>query len=230
MQSVVSQYLQTWRHNPHLSESLWTMRAKRTYVSEDSGLLRYDSVPLGEWPTFRKYVGNRWPNDMVSTKNTCSENHKSHISLHCYKTYRGAVTSSMWRQCYNSVLEQAIRQTYNVKLPTGLLFTEFNTTITLVLLTNGTDLASAGVSHKCGHKTSRRIVNVGVICMIMLLYSYNEHLHTTPSTDRLKITSASIIGPSGSTRVSAAPLLWVWSRTQTGERTAHKTLSLRNVL
>jgi hypothetical protein len=60
--------------------------------------------------------------------------------------------------------------TNNVKLPTVLLYIEFNTTITLELLTNYTDLISAGVSHNCGHKTSSRIVNVGVdICMIRLL-------------------------------------------------------------
>jgi hypothetical protein len=73
-------------------------------------------------------------------------------------------------------MEQAIRQMYNVKLPTVLLYIEFSTTITLVLLTNYVDLISAGLSHKCGYRTSSGIVNVGVdICMIRL--PYNTH-HT----------------------------------------------------
>jgi len=56
-----------------------------------------------------------------------------------------------------------------MKLPTVLLYIEFNTTLTMELLTNYTDLISAGVSHNCGHKTPR-IVNVGVdICVMRLL-------------------------------------------------------------
>jgi len=40
--------------------TLGTLQAKRTYISKDLGL-------LGEWfPMFRRYVGNHWPNDMVS--------------------------------------------------------------------------------------------------------------------------------------------------------------------
>lgn len=75
---------------------------------------------------------------------------------------------------------QAIKQTNNVKLPTVLLYIEFNTTITMELLTNYTDLISAGVSHNCGYKTSIRIVNVGVdICMIRLLCNYIPHLVLT---------------------------------------------------
>jgi hypothetical protein len=65
-----------------------------------------------------------------------------------------------------------------VKLPTEL-FTEFNTTITLVLVMNYTDLVSAGAGHICGYKTSSRNVNVGVnIHMIRPLYN---HLQTGPS-------------------------------------------------
>jgi hypothetical protein len=47
--------------------------------------------------------------------------------------------------------------------------------------------------------------------------SYNI-IYTTPSTDRLKITSTSIFAPSGSmTRVGVALLLWVWDTAQTRE-------------
>jgi hypothetical protein len=96
-------------------------------------------------------------------------------------------------------LEKAIRQIYNVKLPTELLFIEFNTTITQVLLMNYMDILSAGVGHSCEYRTSRRIVNVGVNMSVIRLL-YNEHLYTAPSTDR--ITSTSIIGPSCSTTVT----------------------------
>lgn len=109
--------------------------------------------------------------------------------------YTGAVTSSMWRQRYNSVLEKAIRQTYNVKLHTELIFIEFTTTITLVLAMNFTDLISAG-----GHNRGSlpRTVNVGVNIRTIRLLS-NEYLHT---------------GTSGSTRVGAALLPWVWTAEQ----------------
>jgi len=57
-----------------------------------------------------------------------------------------------------------------------LLYTELNTTITLVLLMNYMDLISAGVSHNCGYRTSRGIVNVGVNIHVTKL-SHNTH-HT----------------------------------------------------
>jgi hypothetical protein len=104
------------------------------------------------------------------------------------------------------VLEKAIRQTYNVKLH---IIIEFNTIITLVLAMNYTDLVSAG-----GHNRGSlpRTVNVGVnIRTIRLLC--NEHLHT---------------GTSGSTRVGAALLPWVWTAAQTGQNSRQDFL-LRNV-
>lgn len=61
-----------------------------------------------------------------------------------------------------------------MKLPTILFYIEFNTTITLVVLTNYTDLISAGVSHNCGYRMPSRIVNVGVNIRVIKL-SYNTH-------------------------------------------------------
>jgi hypothetical protein len=121
-----------------------------------------------------------------------------------------------------SVMENAIRQIY-VKLPTELLFTEFNTTITLVLLMNYMDLLSAGVGHSCEYRMSRRIVNVGVnMSMIRLLY--NEHLYTAHSTDRESHQPALLYLHV----LQLLLLLWVWTTAQTGVNST-KTFSLWEV-
>jgi len=114
------------------------------------------------------------------------------------------------------ILEKAIRQIYNVKLPTELLFTEFNTTITRVLLMNYTDLLNAGVGHSCGDRMSCRIVNVGVGTSKMRLL-YNEHLYTAPSTARASHQPALLD--------LHILQLWVWTTAQTGANST-KTFSL----
>ena len=130
----------------------------------------------------------------------------------------------LWSPTYeDSVLEKAFRQIYNVKLPTELLFIEFNATITLVLLMNYTDLLSAGVGHSCGYRTSHRIVNVG-INMIMIRVLCNEHLYTAPSTDRESHQPALL----DLHVLQLSLLLWVWTTAQTGANST-KTFSLWKV-
>jgi hypothetical protein len=84
------------------------------------------------------------------------------LSLQFYDIQRCCDVHHMKTVLQQSILEKAIRQIYSVKLPTELLFTEFNTTITLVLLMNYTDLLNAGVGHSCEYRMSCRIVNTGV--------------------------------------------------------------------
>ena len=56
-------------------------------------------------------------------------------------TYRNATT-----ECTGKV----IRQTNNLKLPTVLLFVEFNTTMALGILTEQRDIVGAVVGQSCG--------------------------------------------------------------------------------
>jgi hypothetical protein len=127
---------------------------------ENSGL-GYDGVSLGEWfPTFRRYIGNHWSNDTPSssadlnTRNRRCETRTSQSMPAVLKTDWEVLWRPECQQCHNKMYwKKTIRQTYNVQLPTVLLLTEFNTTITVVLLTNCMDIVSAGVCYKCGYKT-----------------------------------------------------------------------------
>ena len=117
-----------------------------------------------------RYVGNHWPNDKVSyltwtriQKNTAVGTTNLTLSLQSLETDRDV----LWRPTCEDSASTGTSHLTNLKLPTVLIYIEFNTTITLELLTNYTDLISAGVGHNCGHKTSSSIVNVAVdICMI----------------------------------------------------------------
>jgi hypothetical protein len=126
-------------------------------------------------PTTRCHI----PEDLSTQKHRC-ENHKYHNKPTVLQDrYTGVVTSRMWRQCYNSVLEKTIRQSYNVKLHTELLLIEFNTSITLTLAMNYTDLVSAGVGHN--HGSLPGIVNVGVniharLCIYILELQVQQEL------------------------------------------------------
>jgi len=61
-------------------------------------------------------------------------------------TYSGAAT-----ECTGKV----IRQTKNLKLPTVHLFVEFNTTMTLEILTEQRDFVGAGAGQSCGCETAQ---------------------------------------------------------------------------
>jgi hypothetical protein len=89
------------------------------------------------------------------------------LSLQCYKT---DIEVPWCPSCYNSATTS---HSTNVWCE---IYIEFNTTITLVLLTKYMDLISAVVSHNCGFRTTSRIVNVGV-SIHMTKLSYNTH-HT----------------------------------------------------
>ena len=63
-----------------------------------------------------------------------------------YNTCRSATT-----KCTGKV----IRQTNNLKLPTVLLFVEFNTTMALAILTEQRDFVRAGLGQSCGCETAQ---------------------------------------------------------------------------
>ena len=86
---------------------------------------------------------------------TCvSEECCCYVSLQRYERYRDAVKSSVYHRATIKCTCKVIRQTYNLKLLTVLLFIEFNTTMALAILMEQRDFVSAGVSQICGYETS----------------------------------------------------------------------------
>jgi len=174
-----------------VSASLGTLRTKRTRVSKDSGV-------MGSFCASRRKVRREAQNSLVqakrqnmqcgpttrclisedpNTKKHCCGNHKSHIKPAVSQDgYTAVVMPNMWRQCYMRMYwYKPLDKQTNVKLPTVLLYIEFNTPITMELLTNYTDPISAGISHNCGHKSSSRIVNVVVDMCVMRLLCNTYH-------------------------------------------------------
>jgi len=161
-------YLQAWRHNFPV---LTTLRAKLAYVSEYWGL-GYDDVSGERFPTFRRYCGSHCPTDTPSS-------HRAWILSNT--AVRTTYLTLRWIQrhwcpaCVNNATTKCTGKKpldkHIMCVPTVLLITEFLTLITLVILTNYTDLTCAGVSNNCGYIRSHIIVTAGCnICMIRLLH------------------------------------------------------------
>ena len=64
------------------------------------------------------------------------------------------VKSSKYRSATTKCTGKVIRQRNNMKLPTVLLFVEFNTTMALAILTEQRDFIGAGVGQSCGCETA----------------------------------------------------------------------------
>ena len=61
----------------------------------------------------------------------------------------------MYRSPTTKCTGKVIRQTSNLKVPTVLLFVEFNTTMALTILTEQRDFVGAGVGQRCGCETAQ---------------------------------------------------------------------------
>ena len=62
--------------------------------------------------------------------------------------------SGTFRSATTKCTGKVIKQTNNLKLPTVLLFVEFNTTMALAILPEQCDFDGAGVGQSCGCETA----------------------------------------------------------------------------
>ena len=77
------------------------------------------------------------------------------ISLQCYETQiQRRCEVQCVPQCYNKSTGKVIRQTNNLKLPTVIVFVEFNTTMALAILTEQREFVGAGIDQSCGCETA----------------------------------------------------------------------------